>query len=166
MKYLFLSLVLVLTGTLACLAQKNEPYLDTKPQAGVIDAPVPMAVDKQLPDTNVFRGVQKQAVSGFNINEFVATRFKYPPAVLHDSNFVSVRIIVEFIVEKDASISGIRIVKVNNTARTSLLPNTERLLKQEVMRVMRTMPSWQSPAYQNEEAVRSYFTLPISLRIE
>lgn len=166
MKYLFLNLFLVLTGSFTCLAQKNEPYSDKKPQASVIDAPTPMAAEKKLLDTNVVRVAQKQAVSGFNITEFVATRFKYPPAVLDDSNFVAVRIIVEFIVEKDASISGIRIMKVNNLAQTSLLPETERLLKLEVMRVMRTMPSWQSPAYQNSEAVRSYFTLPISLRLE
>ncbi len=166
MRYFFLSLFLLLSGTFACLAQKNEPYLDTKPQAGIVDAPTPVAPGKQLPDTSIFRMAQKNAVSGFNITEFVANNFKYPPAVLEDSNFVAVRIMVEFIVEKDASVSGTRIIRVNNTARTNLLPNTERLLKQEVMRVMRIMPAWQSPAYQNGEPVRSYFTLPISLRFE
>ncbi|MBL7704113.1 MAG: hypothetical protein JNM21_01080 [Taibaiella sp.] len=166
MRYLFLSLFLLLSGSIACLAQKNEPYLDTKPYAGTIDPPAPVAPGKPLLDTNIVRVAQRQAVSGFNITEFIASNFRYPPAVLEDSNFVSVRIIVEFIVEKDASVSGARIIRVNNTARTNLLPNTERLLKQEVMRVMRIMPSWQSPAYQNGEPVRSYFTLPISLRFE
>lgn len=166
MRYLFLNLLLLLTGSFTCLAQKNEPYLDTKPQAGTVDDRVPSAPRKQLPDTSIFRVAQKQAVSGFNITEFIASNFRYPPAVLEDSNFVAVRVIVEFIVEKDASVSGTRIIRVNNTARTNLLPNTERLLKQEVMRVMRLMPSWQSPAYQNGDPVRSYFTLPISLRFE
>lgn len=166
MRYLFLSLFLLLSGSIACLAQENKPYLDTKPQAGTIDAPPPVAPGKQLPDSSILRMAQKSAVSGFNITEFVATNFKYPPAVLDDSNFVAVRIMVEFIVEKDASISNIQIKRLSNSARTSLLPNTERLLKQEVMRVMRTMPAWQSPAYQNGEAVRSYFNLPINLRLE
>lgn len=166
MRYLFSSLFLLLSVSFACLAQKNQPYLDTKPQAGTIDAPPPVAPRKQLLDTNIVRVAQKQAVSGFNITEFVASNFRYPPAVLEDSNFVAVRVMVEFIVEKDASISNIQIKRLSNTARTNLWPNTERLLKQEVMRVMRAMPAWQSPAYQNGEAVRSYFNLPISLRFE
>ena len=166
MRYLFLSLFLLLSGSFACLAQENKPYLDTKQPAGTIDAPAPFTPGKQLPDADIVRVAEKQAVSGFNITEFVATNFKYPPAVLEDSNFVAVRVMVEFVVEKDASISSIQIKKLSNTARTSLRPNTERLLKQEVMRVMRTMPSWQSPAYQNGEAVRSYFNLPIILRFE
>lgn len=166
MRYLFLSLFLLLSGSFACLAQKNQPYLDTKPQAGTVDDRVPGLPGKQSADTSIFRVPQEQAVSGFNMNEFIASNFRYPPAVLEDSNFVSVKITVEFIVEKDASVSGTRIIRVNNTARTNLWPNTERLLKQEVMRVMRLMPSWQSPAYQNGKPVRSYFTLPLALRFE
>lgn len=166
MRYFFLSLFLLLSASYACLAQENKPYLDTKPQAGTIDAPAPITPGKQLLDAEAVRVAEKQAVSGFNITEFVATNFKYPPAVLDDTNFIAVRVMVEFIVEKDASISNIQIKKLSNTARTNLLPNTERLLKQEVMRVMRTMPAWQSPAYQNGEAVRSYFNLPIRLRLE
>ncbi len=166
MKYLFLGVLFLLASSFASTAQKSGSRFNTHQDAGIVEAPPRAAANKKSADTLVFRAAQKQAVSGFNITEFVAKNFQYPPAVFDDSNFVSVRMTVEFIVEKDAGISGVKIIRVDNKARTQLLPHTERLLKQEVMRVMRTMPRWQSPAYQNGEAVRSFFTLPVLLRIE
>lgn len=166
MRYLLFSLIFLLTGTRVGIAQKNKPYLAAKPEAGTINTAAPKMPAQQLEDTNVVSVAEKQAISGFNITEFVAARFQYPSAVLEDSNFVAVRIMVEFIVEKNASISGIKIKRIDNLSRTILLPETERLLKQEVLRVMRTLPNWQSPAFQNGVAVRSYYNLPIQLRIE
>lgn len=164
MKYILLSFALLLTGIFSSLAQKRDRYLDTLPPPGVIDAPPPPALPaKKLLDTTVVNVAEQQAKSGFDITQFIASNFSYPPAVLEDSNFVSVRIMVEFIVEKDASISNIKIKRLSNPSGTTLLPETEKLLKMEVMRVMRKMPSWQSPAYQNGQAVRSYFNLPIRL---
>lgn len=163
MKYFFLSLCLLLTSSIVTLAQENKPQ---PVQKGTSNAPALTPAPQPITDTGVLNAVEKQAVSGFNISEFVGKNFSYPPAVLEDSNFVSVRIMVEFIVEKDASISNIKIKRVNNIAGTFLLPNTERLLKQEVIRVMHKMPRWQSPAYQGGESVRSYYNLPIQLRSE
>ncbi|RYD96682.1 MAG: hypothetical protein EOP54_13095 [Sphingobacteriales bacterium] len=165
MRYLFLSLFVLFTGSLPCLAQKAKPYSGTKEPAGITDVPPTFAPLKPSLDTGVVRVAEKQAVSGFNISSFVAANFSYPPAVLEDSNFVSVRITVEFIVEKDASISNVQIKRLH-TGGTVLQPNTERLLKKEVLRVMSKMPKWQSPAYQKGEPIRSYFNLPLNLKIE
>lgn len=163
MRYFFLlfSIGLLLAGSSpTCLAQKSNA---TKVPKGNVDAPTLVAPAPQITDSSILNAVEQEAVSGFNISAFIADNFSYPPAVLEDSNFVAVRVMVEFIVEKDASISGIKIVKLENKVRTSLLPDTERLLKQEVMRVMHKMPKWESPAYQNGESVKSRFTLPIKL---
>lgn len=164
MKYISLSLTLLLTGFFSSLAQERERYSDTKAPAGVIDVAPSAVPARQLLDTTVVNVAEKQAKSGFDITQFVASNFSYPPAVLEDSNFISVRIMVEFIVEKDAKISNIKIKRLSNPSGTTLLPETEKLLKMEVMRVMRKMPVWQSPAYQNGEPVRSYFNLPILLK--
>lgn len=163
MKYILLSLSLLFTGVFPSLAQERERYLDTKAPAGVTDITPSAVPAKQLPDTTVVNIAEQQAKSGFDITQFVASNFSYPPAVLEDSNFISVRILVEFIVEKDASISGIKIKRLSTPSGTTLLPETEKLIKMEVMRVMRKMPVWQSPAYQNGQPVRSYFNLPIRL---
>lgn len=162
MKYILLSLALLLTGFVSSRAQ--ERYLDTQAPPGVTSVPPAASPGKQSLDTTVVNVAEKQAKSGFDITQFVASNFSYPPAVLEDSNFISVRIMVEFIVEKDASVSNIKIKKLSNRGGTILLPETEKLLKMEVMRVMRKMPVWQSPAYQNGQPVRSYFNLPIELR--
>lgn len=166
MRYLFLSLLLLLAGSFSSLAQENKSYADSAIQAEVEIAPALARPSQQVTDTGVLSAVEQQAVSGFNISEFVGKNFSYPPAVLEDSNFVAVRIMVEFVVEKDASISNIKIKRVTNTARTSLLPNTERLLKQEVIRVISKMPKWQSPAYLSGKPVRSYYNLPMYLKFE
>lgn len=163
MKYILLSLALLFTGFVSSLAQERERYLDTQTPAGVTDIPPSAVPAKQLPDTAVVNVAEREAKSGFNITQFVASTFSFPPEVLEDSNFISVRIMVEFIVEKDASISNVKIKKLSTPSGTTLLPQTEKLLKMEVMRVMRKMPVWQSPAYQNGEPVRSYFNLPIRL---
>lgn len=163
MKYILLSLILLLTGFVSSRAQERERYLDTKAPPGITDVPPAASPAKQSLDTTVVNVAEKQAKSGFDITQFVASNFSYP-AVLEDSNFISVRIMVEFIVEKDASVSNIKIRKLSNRGGTTLLPETEKLLKMEVMRVMRKMPAWQSPAYQNGQPVRSYFNLPIELR--
>lgn len=166
MRHLFLSLLLLFTSSFASFAQENKSYPDPAIKAGIEIAPNFTPPQKPITDTAVLSAVEQQAVSGFNISEFVGQNFSYPPAVLEDSNFVAVRIMVEFVVEKDASISNIKIKRVTNTARTSLLPNTERLLKQEVIRVISKMPKWQSPAYLSGKPVRSYYNLPIYLKFE
>jgi len=164
MKNIFTSLLLFTTVSFPCIAQKTK-VAPPKQEPILVNA-APKSEHTITEDTAAVRFADKQAVSGFNITQYVASNFQYPPEVLDDSNFISVRIMVEFIVEKDASISSVNIKKVTNNARTTLLPNTERLLKYEVLRVVRRMPAWQSPAYQNGQAVRSYFNLPLLLKLD
>jgi protein TonB len=61
------------------------------------------------------------------------------------------RIIVQFIVEKDGSLSNIKILRSPSDMDSA-----------EAMRLMKKSPKW-SPGIQNGKAVRCYFTVPISL---
>ena len=63
------------------------------------------------------------------------------------------RVIVSFVVEKDGSITNVRVVK-------SVTPS----LDEEAIRVVKAMPKW-NPGMQNGEPVRVNYTVPISFQL-
>ncbi len=63
------------------------------------------------------------------------------------------RVIVSFVVEKDGSITNVRVVK-------SVTP----ALDEEAIRVVKAMPKW-NPGMQNGEPVRVNYTVPISFQL-
>ena len=64
-----------------------------------------------------------------------------------------IKIIATFIVEKDGSLTNIKIIESN-----------EPSLNREVVRVIKSMPKW-NPATENGIPVRSDFKLPIKIKI-
>lgn len=64
------------------------------------------------------------------------------------------RVIVQFVVEKDGSITHTRIVRSLDPA-----------LDKEALRVVQLMPQWK-PGYQNGEAVRVSYTIPVLFRLQ
>ena len=76
----------------------------------------------------------------------------YPEAA--QQNGISGRVIVKFIVEKDGSISGVSVVK-----------GVDKDLDNEAIRVVKKMPKWQ-PGKNGGKAVRCYFSLPVTFRLD
>ena len=74
------------------------------------------------------------------------------PEVAHD-NGVEGRSIVKFVVERDGSISNVQIVK-----------GADMALDREALRVVSSMPRW-VPGSNSGEPVRSYFTIPITFKL-
>lgn len=113
-------------------------------------------------DSGVYRAVTNQAIPPPDWQKFLNAYLLFPLELKEDS--VSVRIIVEFIVEKDGSLSNARAVRseghVNNSKATAeqLKPFAD-----EAIRVISIAPKWK-PAINDERTVRSYFTLPIAFR--
>lgn len=68
-------------------------------------------------------------------------------------NGIQGRVIVNFIIECDGSISCVRIVR-----------GVSEALDKEALRVVKSMPKWK-PAMQDGQPVRSEFTLPIMFRL-
>jgi TonB family protein len=64
------------------------------------------------------------------------------------------RVVIAFIVEKDGTLSNIKI----NEGKE----NTP--LGQEIIRIAKTMPKWAAPGYQHGEPVRVQYALPISFK--
>ena len=82
--------------------------------------------------------------------KFLADNIKYP----NTDACVQGRVIVEFIVNKDGSLSDFRVVK-------SLAPEFDK----EALRVLKLMPKW-IPGMQLGKPVRVKFTVPVKFRLE
>ena len=86
------------------------------------------------------------------LQAFLSSNTKYP--VVAQENGVQGRVIVSFIVERDGSITDVRVVR-------SVDPSLDR----EASRVVRSMPRW-SPGKQNGSAVRVKYTVPVVFRLQ
>jgi protein TonB len=84
--------------------------------------------------------------------EYLAKNIKYP--VVAEENGVQGRVIVTFVVERDGSITDVRVVK-----------SVDPSLDKEAARVVKSMPKWQ-PGKQNGSAVRVKYTVPVTFRLQ
>ena len=84
--------------------------------------------------------------------EYLAKNIKYP--VVAEENGVQGRVIVTFVVERDGSITDVRVVK-----------SVDPSLDKEAARVVKSMPKWQ-PGKQNGSAVRVKYTVPVQFRLQ
>ena len=159
----------------ATVVETKQAATDVKPQKdtpqGVFD------ICEQMPS---FPGGEMKLM------EFIARNIKYPKVA--SDNGIMGRVMVKFIVEKDGSLSNVKVVKttgidepsdtaaievnsyMNEQERKATEAQNERLkagrqaLIDEAIRVVNTMPKW-TPGKQNGNVVRCYFTIPVSYRL-
>ena len=84
--------------------------------------------------------------------QFISSNIKYPADVKKQK--VDGRVLVNFVVEKDGSITEVKVIK-------PAFPS----LDAEAVRVVKAMPKWK-PGYQNGKAVRVQFTMPINFSLK
>jgi protein TonB len=82
---------------------------------------------------------------------FLQSNLKYPEVARN--NGIAGQVFIEFVVERDGSISDVRVL-------VGVYPE----LDQEAVRVVRSMPKWK-PGKQMGKAVRCYFNIPIRFTI-
>jgi len=99
-------------------------------------------VAEQMPS---FPGGQKKLM------EFLAENTRYPEEC--KESCVQGRVVVTFLVERDGSISKIKVVK-----------SVDPLLDEEAVRVVSSMPKW-NPGMQNGVRVGVKYTLPVTFRL-
>ena len=114
--------------------------------------------------------------------QFLAQNIRYPK--ISAENGVQGRVIVQFVVEKDGSLSNFAVVKksgdtITKNAQSGITVNalgsaTEEskipqeafdALNAEAVRVLREIPKW-IPAKQRGQEVRMRYTLPITFRLQ
>lgn len=83
---------------------------------------------------------------------FLANNIRYPEAAAQ--NDIQGRVVVNFIIEKDGSISNPKVLK-------SVDPDLDR----EAIRVVSKMPRW-TPGKNNGVPVRSYFNFPVTFKLQ
>lgn len=116
-----------------------------------IAAPEPPKHEEE--QDKIFEVVEQQAqFPGGSVNGWLADHIKYP--VVAAENGISGRVVVQFVVERDGSVSQVRVVR-----------GVDPSLDKEAQRVISSMPKW-IPGKQNGQAVRSRFTVPVTFRLQ
>lgn len=118
-------------------------------------APPPPPAPKPEVSTKVFDVVEEMpSFPGGQgaLMSFLSSNIKYP--VVAQENGVQGRVIVGFVVERDGSITDVKVMR-------SVDPSLDR----EAQRVVRAMPRWK-PGKQNGSAVRVKYTVPVVFRLQ
>lgn len=111
--------------------------------------------DKSTEEGEVFQVVEEQPMFPGGMQEmmkFLQQNIKYPKEAMDQGK--EGRVIVQFVVNKDGSISNDSVVR-----------SVDPLLDAEALRVVRSMPNW-TPGKQKGELVRVRFTLPVTFRLD
>lgn len=101
---------------------------------------------------NVLRYVEQMPEFPGDINKFIAQNIRYPKEDI--KNQVEGRVFTQFVVNEDGSLSDIHIVR-------SVSPTVDA----EAIRLVQAMPKWK-PGKQNGQAVKTYYTLPLSFKLD
>ena len=120
-----------------------------------VAAPPPQPAPKPEVATKVFDVVEEMpSFPGGQgaLMQYLASNIKYP--VVAQENGVQGRVIVSFVVERDGSISDVKVAR-------SVDPSLDR----EAQRVVKSMPRW-SPGKQNGSTVRVKYTVPVVFRLQ
>ena len=84
--------------------------------------------------------------------KYLSSHIKYP--VVAEENGIQGRVIATFVVERDGSISDVKVIK-----------SVDPSLDKEAIRVLKSMPKW-IPGRQNGSAVRVKYTVPVTFRLQ
>jgi periplasmic protein TonB len=100
----------------------------------------------------VFNYVEQMPKPDYDVQTYLAKNMKYPDAARE--NNIEGRVIVEFVINEDGSISNIQVAQGIGGG-----------CDQEAMRVIGTLPPWKA-GKQNGKAVKVLFKLPIVFKLQ
>ncbi|MCH5240373.1 MAG: energy transducer TonB [Muribaculaceae bacterium] len=106
-------------------------------------------------EEEIFVAVEQQAEfpgGQAALMKWLSNNIRYPEAA--QQNDIQGRVVVKFVVEKDGSIGHAEIAR-----------GVDKDLDREALRVVNKMPKWQ-PGKNNGVAVRSYFNLPVTFKLQ
>lgn len=132
--------------------KQEEPSL---PQNGSAISPVPSYPKQQDTDPHfIYRTVEVKPQPAFDLPGYLNKYLLYPEAARE--NKVQGRLTAQFVVEKDGSITDIKVIKGEEL---------QHGLPEEVIRVIKSMPKW-TPGKQNGQPVRSYYMQPFNFALQ
>lgn len=107
---------------------------------------------KQVVENKVFEIAEQMPSFKGNVNQWLASNLSYPAVAAE--NGVQGRVIVNFIVEKDGSISNVQVVR-----------SVDPALDREAVNTVKRMPKW-NPGMNNGQPARVKFTLPVTFKLQ
>ena len=132
---------------------------ETSPEAAIQKQPskvkVSQPANKKDDNTQAFRAVEQMPSfpgGTKGMMEFLSKNTKYPEEAIKKE--IQGTVFVQFIVEKDGSITDVRIIRGVNP-----------LLDKEAIRVTKSMPRW-TPGKQKGKPVRVEFTMPVKFVLD
>jgi len=134
-------------SSMSAMTKNHELTVDNSP-ATVTDTP-------ETDGSQIFSAVEKEPEfpgGQAKFAQFLSTNIKYPQDMV--ANGTSGRVIASFIVEKDGSLSNIKILRTPTPSAGD-----------EAARVLALSPKW-TPGYQNNIAVRVQYTVPVAFNTD
>lgn len=102
-------------------------------------------------EAQIFQVVETMPSFKGNMNKWLKDNVHYP--ILAQENGVSGKVFVAFVVEKDGSITDVKVAR-----------SVDPSLDKEAVRVVKSMPKW-NPGKQRNKPVRVAFTVPINFTL-
>lgn len=127
----------------ADLAAEVITEIETKPATPAVERPTNMSMVETKPQ---FPGGDAAMYS------WLSSNISYPAQAQEEG--ASGKVTVSFIVEKDGSLTDVKVVRGKHPA-----------LDKEAVRVVKAMPKWQ-PGRNNGEAVRVSYMLPVTFKLQ
>lgn len=137
-------------------AQERKPQRTIeKTASGVEQAPkVAARMDTKKDENEIYRQVEVMPQPAYDKNEFFAKRLSYPVEAREKK--IQGRVVVEFVVEKDGSITDAKVIKGAELGHG---------IPEEAIRAVKAMPKWK-PAMMNGAPVRAYHMLPLTFTLD
>lgn len=157
---------------------------DDQEKLAIEDAEIP-TIQNAIHDDPIFDIVEEPAQypgGQAALMQYIAQNIRYPK--IATENGVQGRVLVQFVIEKDGSLSNFAVVKksgdtITKNAQNGITVNAQGsateenkipkeaygALNIEALRVLRGMPNW-TPAKQRGQTVRMKYTLPVTFRLE
>ena len=136
------------TNDIMVIEQPPAPQEKVEP----VEMPNALEVEKQDGAFDVVEEMPQYPGGPKALFEFLSNTVNYPEEA--EKAGTQGRVIATFVVEKDGSISGAKVVK-----------SVDPLLDAEALRVINAMPNW-TPGKQNGKVVRVKYTVPISFNLD
>ena len=152
---------------------------DGQEKLAIEDAEIP-TIQNAIHDDPIFEVVEEPAQYPGGqgaLMQYLAQNIRYPK--ISAENGVQGRVVVQFVIEKDGSLSNFKVVKDAKPVSDGITVNAQGTtaegndipkeaygaLNIEALRVLRGMPNW-TPAKQRGQVVRMRYTLPVTFRLQ
>ena len=152
---------------------------DGQEKLAIEDAEIP-TIQNAIHDDPIFEVVEEPAQypgGQAALMQYLAQNIRYPK--ISAENGVQGRVLVQFVIEKDGSLSNFKVVKDAKPVSDGITVNAQGTtaegndipkeaygaLNIEALRVLRGMPNW-TPAKQRGQVVRLKYTLPVTFRLQ